>query len=245
MLFNDDLLFLHAPKTAGTSVTSFFIANLPRVTLTEPSDGPGRATGMTRGARLKLALRRLRRHAGMLVRPQVTVIKGSRHETLAEAAAILQKQGRSLESFRAIVAIVRNPYDLEVSRYHFFRRGYHGIPGAAHELAEVLAQAGDFAEFALKAPYHGRLPSRIEDWYEIDGHMPANLHTLRFENLEADLYALVAQFHPIRTKLPRLNATEHASYTSYLTPATEEAIYRKYRWLFDKGLYARAYSSKP
>jgi hypothetical protein len=239
MLFNDDLLFLHTPKTGGTSVTSFLIFNLPHVTLTEPADNPDRAAVMTRGARLKLALRRLRRRAGMLARPSVKVVEGSRHETLPEAAAMLAKLGRRLDSFRAIIAIIRNPYDLEVSRFHFFRRGYHGIPGAAHEYAEVLAQAGDFTDFALKAPYHGRLPSCIEDWYEIDGRMPPNLRLVRFEALEAELYALMAQFHPVRTKLPRLNATEHASFASYLTPAAEEAIYRKYRWLFDRGLYAR------
>jgi hypothetical protein len=240
MLFDDKLLFIHAPKTAGTSVTSFLIANLSRgVTVSEPTDKPAPDVVMPAAARLRLGLRRLRRRAGLLARPHLKVIAGTRHETLAEAAAALARLNRRLEDFRAIIAIVRDPYDLEVSRYHFFRRGYLGVKGVAHELAEELAQAGDFEAFALKAPYHGRLPSHIEDWYEIDGRMPGNLTILRFENLESELLDVVGRFYSVAAKLPRLNASKHAPYASYLSPAAEEAIYQKYRWLFDRGFYRR------
>jgi len=240
MLFDDKLLFIHAPKTAGTSVTSFLIANSPnRVTLTEPSAGPDPAVAMPAFARTMLALRRLRWCVGMLMRNSVTLVEGSRHENLRQASEVLAKLGRKLEDFRAIVSIVRNPYDLEVSRYHFFRRGYHGVKGVAHEYAEELALAGDFEAFARKAPYHGRLPAQIEDWYEIDGNMPNNLRIVRFENLEKDLHEVVAQLYPVRTRLPKLNASEHAPYKSYLTADSEDAIYNKYRWLFDRNFYRR------
>lgn len=134
---------------------------------------------------------------------------------------------------------MRNPYDLEVSRYHFFRRGHLGVKGFAHERAEELALAGDFAEFARHAPYHGRLPGQIEDWFEIDGRMPSNMRIIRFENLEQELAALISPAAPVVSPLPRLNSSAHDPYTSYFTREIEEAVYRKFRWPFDRGYYAR------
>jgi hypothetical protein len=240
MLFNDKLLFLHVPKAAGTSVTSFLIGNLPgRVMLTEPTDRLEVSDRVPRTARLKLGLRRLRRQLGLLKRPSLKVIEGTRHETLREASETLRRLGRRLEDFEAILAVIRNPYDLEVSRFHFFRHGHLGVAGLAHEYAEELALAGDFATFAHRAAYHGRLPGRIEDWFEIDGQVPDNMRILRFENLAEGLGAALAALSPIASPLPKLNASRHPSYTTYLTPEIEEAIYQKYRWPFDRGFYQR------
>lgn len=240
MLFNDKLLFLHVPKAAGTSVTSFLIRNLRGpVTITEPAYGAERLLDLSTAARLRLGLRRLRRQLGLLARPSLAVVAGSRHENLREARALLDRMGRRLGGFEMILAIIRNPYDLEVSRFHFFRRGHFGIKGLAGERAEELALAGDFAEFAKQAPYHGCLPGRMEDWFEIEGRIPQNLHVLRFENIEQDLNALISSISPLRSPLPKLNATVHAPYTCYLTPEIEDAIYRKFRWPFDRGYYRR------
>lgn len=240
MLFNDRLLFLHVPKTGGTSVTSFLIRNLPgRITLTEPPDLPAPADKIPPLARLKLRLRKARRRLGFLRRPNVRRIVGERHETLAQASEVLANLRLRLEDFEAILAVIRNPYDLEVSRFHFFRRGHLGIQGLAHEYAEELALSGDFAAFTQRAAYHGQLPGRIEDWFELDGRMPTNLRILRFETLESDLSQALASFCTVRTPFPWLNASEHHPYKDYLTSEIEEAIYNKYRWLFDRGFYAR------
>ena len=138
-----------------------------------------------------------------------------------------------------VLAVIRNPYDLEVSRFHYLRRGHLGVPGLANTYPEKLARAGDFATFAHRAPYHGRLPGRLEAWFEIDGRMPSNLHVLRFEGLEQDLHRAVMPFCPNPSALPCLNASEHEHYAQYLSSDVEEAIYRKYRWAFDRGFYQR------
>jgi hypothetical protein len=240
MLFTDRLLFLHVPKTGGTSVTSFLIRNLPgRITLTEPADHPSLAGDLPLPARTKLQLRQWRRQLGFLRHAHVRRIAGMRHETLQQASDALERLGRKLADFEAILAVIRNPYDLEVSRFHFFRRGHLGIRGLAHEYAEELAQAGDFAAFAERAAYHGRLPGRIEEWFEMDGETPTNLRVLRFESLESDLARELAPFCRIVSTLPRLNASVHAPYKNHLTREIESAIYSKYRWPFDRGIYSR------
>lgn len=246
MLFTDRLLFLHVPKTAGTSVTSFLIRNLPgRITLTEPAELPAETNHLPLQARAKLQLRQWRRRLGFIRHPRLLRIAGLRHETLQQASDALERVGKGLGDFETIIAVIRNPYDLEVSRFHFFRRGHLGIRGFAHEYAEELALSGDFAAFAERAAYHGQLPGRIQDWFEIKGHAPANLRIAHFETLEADLSRALAPFCRIASPLPRLNASAHASYKTYLTPAIEEAIYNKYRWPFDRGLYARERLSHP
>ena len=240
MLLTDRLLFLHVPKTGGTSVTSFLIRNLPgQITSTEPAELPSQMSDLPFSARAKLQLKQWRRDIGFLRHPRLRRIPGVRHETLKQAAQTLTGLGRNLADFETIIAVIRNPYDLEVSRFHFFRRGHLGIRGFAHEYAEELAQSGDFTAFAERAAYHGHLPGRIEDWFEIDGRIPANLRILRFETLQADLARELAPFCRMVSPLPWLNASAHAPYRDYLTPRIESAIYQKYRWPFDRGFYSR------
>jgi len=43
--------------------------------------------------------------------------------------------------------VARNPYDLEVSRYHFLRLGYLGVAGLSQGRAQQIAFAGDFTGF--------------------------------------------------------------------------------------------------
>lgn len=243
MLFNDALLFVHVPKTAGESIARFLVDNLPgRKTLVDEFEGPYSPILLPASVRAKLRIKSLLRRWRIGVPPAVTLLEGKRHARLSEARDILAQLRRRLEDFRAIVAVVRNPYDLEVSRYHYLRLGYHGVPGVARSREQKIAIERDFEQFALKAPYHGRLPAGIEDWYQVDGRVPCNLRIVRFENLKTDLHRAIGEFCPVDGDLPKLNATKHEPYPTHLSPAAEEAIYRKYRWLFDRRFYTREFA---
>lgn len=211
MLFDDRLLFIHTPKCAGMSATRFLIENVPHgLTLTVPA---GHAPSDS----------------------NVTVIEGRRHETLIQAKVALASLNRRIEDFELIISVVRNPYDLEVSYYHYKRLGHAWDVGKAQR----LAMAGDFTRFAMKAPFYGRLPARIEEWFELDGIIPPNLKIARFESLERDLCSLVGELYPIKRQLRKENTTVHNHYRDYLSLEAEEAIYRKYKWLFDRNYYQR------
>jgi len=39
--------------------------------------------------------------------------------------------------------------------------------------------------------------------------------------------------------VPRINQSRRGDYRSYYTPQAEEAVYGRYRWVFDEGFYPR------
>lgn len=240
MLFNDQFLFIHVPKTAGMSVTQFLIDTVPgKLTLTEPVYRPRSTVQLPASVWVKLQTKTMLKRAGFWGPRRVAYAEGRRHERLHEAQAFFQARGRTLDEFRLILSVVRNPYDIEVSRYHYLRKGFHGRPGVAETAEQAIALGNDFEQFALMAPFHGHIPAHIEHWYERDGCVPRNMKIARFETLDEDLRAIVGTLYPVRSALPKLNTTERGPFRDYLSPRAEAAIYAKYRWLFDKGYYCR------
>lgn len=237
MVFNEDVLFVHVPKTGGSSVTVHLLDVLARpVYLSQPHHDPD------------------------LTDPGIVQLPGIRHETLAEARDLLAGLGFSLDRFRVILATIRNPYDLDVSRYAYLRTGNAWERGAEQE----LAMANSFEEFAVRNRHRGghwttdgpddatgiefarngrnghRYRNDLRAFFTVDGRVPANLRVLRFEHLVEDVQAALRGIgvgaHP---PFPWLNRSPHDHYLGYYTPRAEAAVYRRYRWAFDEGLYPR------
>ena len=97
----------------------------------------------------------------------------------------------------------------------------------------------DFEEFVVDSQYHGETATNIEQYFVVDGEVPDRLRILRAESLNEDYCAVMSDLGISVDRLSRHNATQHESFETYMTPAVEEAIYNRYRWVFDQGLYSR------
>lgn len=211
MIWTDDVLFLHVPKTGGISVTEFLLKNLEG-SVAYTAEQPTKAD---HGA---------------------TFVKGRRHELMVEAEAFFNARGRCLTDFAEVFAVMRNPYDLEVSRYHYLRLGHVIDQG----LAQELALAGDFAEYLAAAPFFGWSPPNLTGYYRIGNYIPDNLRILRFESLAHELDSRMAPYLKAgRALLPHLNKSDHDDYRSYFDARTERLCFERHRWFFDLGFYPR------
>jgi hypothetical protein len=218
MIFSKDLLFIHIPKTGGMSVSSYLLKVLPLpVYYAQPH------------------------HDDELTTAGITQIDGTRHETLLEASQVVSQFGFDVRRFPIIFAVVRNPYALEVSRYAYLRIGHPWDRGPN----QTIAMTSSFETFALQSTFHGGSERPIENYLLLDGQLPENMRVLRFENLAADVSSLLESIGlTISDEFPWLNKSKHSDFRAYYTAAAEEAVYRRYQWLFDNHYYERMSASE-
>lgn len=212
MILGERLLFLHVPKTGGMALTRYLLDILPRpVWYSHPNPG---ATP----------------HEG------VTQIEGLRHETLREAFALAARLGIDPERLPLVFGVIRNPYELEVSRFAYLQKGHPWDAGPN----QALALAGDFTAFATGSTDHGGHERPIHSYFEIDGRIPANLRILRHESLATDLPRVLREAGidvPAKAAMPVVNASRHGTWREYYTRAAAAKVNERYRWIFDHGYY--------
>jgi Sulfotransferase domain len=133
--------------------------------------------------------------------------------------------------FRAVFVAVRNPYDLAYSTYKF-QRLYASDAAAPPEFTR--AANSSFDEFVAQFT-----PADYRSWLQYRERELPNIRVIRFESLKVDFKAHADEFGFRNPRMPHLNASGGESYTHAMTPALEEAIYDKYRFLFERGYYSR------
>jgi len=213
MLFNENLLFLHVPKTGGMAVSKFLLQALPK---------PLYYTQLER-----------ERDAAAC---GATWIEGVRHETLCEAAAIVGRYGWTIQQFPLILVGLRNPYELEVSRYAYLQKGHQWDAGENQR----LAMEDGFESFAVHSQNHGGADRPIQNYYLFNSRVPLNLRFLRCERLADELGETMKELSlPQPGQLSHDNVSDHGEWRSYYTAVAEKAVYRRYKWVFDQGLYPR------
>lgn len=215
MLANDRFLFLHFPKTAGKSMAKYFIEAWDKPIFGRVSSGQidELQDGATEG---------------------VTLEVGRGHEDMRMAQELLSAQGKSIPDLSAVFVGVRNPYDMAVSTYFYLRATHR-----RHEDKSRYQMAMDLDFETFWCSDGPSLTSPVERWLTLDGAALPNLRLVRFESIEEDLARFAREFGFNAAQLPHLNPTDHEHYSEYLTPKAEEAIFARFRYFFDAGLYPR------
>jgi hypothetical protein len=212
LIYTHEFLQLHYPKTAGKSLTRFFIEVWKRPVFGLISKGQfGDMDGLDLSG--------------------VDLQVGRGHENLDQSAEILRGKGIDIEKLRGIFVCIRNPYDLMVSNYFFMRRTYRNNRDRRNfELAATLP----FEDYCVRSTM-----ASPEKWMLYQGSLPAALRIIRFESLADDLRRYAEEFAFPMAAIPHINATNHEPYLTYITPRAEKAIAKQFDWIFSNGYYER------
>lgn len=214
MIFNREVLFLHLPKTAGKSVAQSLVAALDRPLWCYVPPGTERS------------LRELDDLDG------VTFVRSGGHEGMRSAFDTMRSVGIDPDGLRAILVVVRDPYELMVSNYHFMRSSYEGNEGRPNF---EIARSSDFETYCRDMSFFA-----VERFFRVlDEPEPAALRVLRHEHLAADFASAMADLGVDAPPLPHLNRSEHPRADAVLTPGAEAAVAAKFQYLFDAGHYQR------
>lgn len=229
--YTDDFLFIHIPKTGGTSVKQWLANHVQGVKLATDED-----CGFPIG-----------------------------HIPLRD---VKQWVGRCPSSFKRIVAVIRDPYEQQLSQWLFwadrYRRGQWHIhnytAGISPTLTDFLQDPrSDFhcwyeTNFAV-LPVGGATPRSLEDpllryegfsgfyrfWLEVDGEIPENVELIRYEHL-AESWARIAPEVTGKLDAPSLpqanQGPRRIQYAlEYYTPLGVSIVTAKFAWTFAAGLY--------
>ncbi|MEE9414331.1 MAG: hypothetical protein V3V01_03530 [Acidimicrobiales bacterium] len=163
-------------------------------------------------------------------------VPGSRHETMEQAIDFFAERGIALCDFERIFTVMRNPYDLEYSRYSYLRKNYEQDRGPAQDLAMI----GDFRSYLPTAPFFGQLPPRLDEYYRLpDGTFPNNSAILPFERLEHSVRTHLGPYLRKGWRLTRENRSTSGGYRDVYDAELEEICYRRNQWFFDEGYFKR------
>ena len=119
-------------------------------------------------------------------------------------------------------AFVRNPWDLQVSMYHFILRETEHIH---HQRIKAMGGFHQYLEWVAitKKPFpKGAAKFQKETLCDADNTILVDF-VGRFENLSTD-FAYVCQKLNIQATMPHLNKSQHKSYQSYYTPASQALV---------------------
>ena len=213
MLINSDFAFIHYPKTAGKSLTRYFI---------EAWDDP--IFGLVSAGQL--------REVSSVMRSGVTLAVARGHENMRRTSLILREKGRKIEDLRAIFVCLRNPYDIAVSTYFFMRDTFSENK---NNVRFKMAMEMSFENFWCNDPS----AAGPERWLTLNGKVLENQRFIRFESMQEDLEIFENEFDFRTATLPHLNPSRRGHYVQYMNTRAEEAIYQRFRYLFDAGYYHR------
>ena len=155
------------------------------------------------------------------------VINKRYHETLSETAKVF----KDFDNTR-IVTILRNPFDLVVSTYFYWRK----FPKDYRNERVQMAHKSEFNDF-VKWFVVNR--DNYKTFLEVDGKIPVNIRFIRLENLIEESQEVFdgLGMNLDASKIKHKNKSKHKPSSCYFTSETITLIKNRYRWVFDTGFY--------
>ncbi len=227
MLFSPSrrVAFAHYPKTAGSSVTAWFLRAFPDAM---PVCQGCPHTTVARGLDLLTARTSPSRQPHWLLKmPLVSRSPGAR-----EAEPV------------RIIGVIREPFEMLVSLYEYWRRS----PGIGGHAFIRTAQRGSFADF-LAIGFRRRKILAYEDFFDVGGPMWPQTRLVAFDSLEAGLEEVCREFD-IST-LPRLGKVNASSgrkrplveYAAEAGPLYDR-VRAHFSWYYERSIFLTAGSSE-
>jgi Sulfotransferase family len=189
-----NFIFIHIYKNAGTSITK---ALLPF-------------------AASKLQLKVSRILKGLHISNKSTAQPFSTHIKASEIIETLGKE--KFDSFFSF-AIVRNPWDWQVSLYNFM------LKNSNHHQHDLVKSLGNFDEYIMWR-CDREVKFQKDFIYSVDGELLINF-VGRYETLDADFTTLCSRIG-ISTSLPKLNISNTKPYQQFYTKETKELVERTF-----------------
>jgi len=221
MIFTKDLIFIHVGKTGGMSCSVYFLENLQPPVYNCHQEVFDQINSLEADGIIPIS-------------------DINRHCNLAEALEYIKKfDGRQLEDFKKVVAVIRHPYMLEFSHYTHLRKPKVRNRRGKYDPSTKLAD-GDFKTFVEKAGYHRKNHTQ-DDFVRINDEIPSCVELVKFEQLSDAFPKAVSNFikKGATFTFPRRNKTEYqTNIRDELTDDVKELIYRKHKFIFDSGLYS-------
>lgn len=221
MLFSPSrrIVFAHYPKTAGSSLTNWFLQAFPDAVPVCPGFPH---TSVPRGLELLGVSRRPMRAAPWLLRlPFRTGVGPAEHA----------------QPPTCIIGVIREPFEMLVSLYEFWRRH----PGPSRSAFIRAAQTGTFPDF-LRVGFRRRKIIAYEHFFDVGGPAWPQTRLIAFEALEAGLHDVCRKFDiGTMPRLPRINAAPR--YQRALTDYAADAgpLYNRVRmhfaWYYEQGVH--------
>ena len=161
---------------------------------------------------------------------------------------------RPLEEYEAIYAVIRNPYELQVSMWLYWKDRYargmqgllqHAVAASAPDLMTWLQNpfcdwhVWDVRDGRTYAPLGTGGYSHFGGFYPYwlggaDGRIPENVQLIDFHQLSE-----AAKKH-LDIDVPRLNVGNQVAWQEYMSPVAAALIEQKFSWAFSH-IYPRMY----
>lgn len=214
IIYNPSVIFVHIPKTAGTSITAGLEKSFYSI---------GRFRRRLIIARERLIHNRCPVHG---------IDELPKH---VKAKDIKLFVGRDLWNKSATCACVRNPWDLMVSSYHWWLQKARQWK-KCHKDIQFIEELGSFTAFMSSEygqkinEYHGN----YYDWLCSDSGEIIVRHILKFEELDTDWYKLCQETGLPQIALPHVNQSKHDTYRSYYDDRTKDLVAKRFSWSIEQ-----------